>query len=738
MTRKRENIEFSESFCLRTPFLSLDFFEKLVRGDTITDQQLTKYWSEPRIREMISLASPSLYQALIEWEEKVLVNPERLHGIKKAFVRYLIRSSSRCTPFGLCGGVGMGKLSHIDQINICPERHKRRTRLDMFFMDMLLNKINEKDRNKLDLHFHLNTSLYQVGDEYRFLKYVSQKKGGREYSITGINKSAFLDQIVEFIGQGKRKNKIFTFLYKLDVEPEEAANLLDQLISSQFIVSELEVSVLGHENLERILWTGLINEENSSFYNSLTQIEQGLKALDKALIPKEVNKENLLRSIDQLDIEYDPRLLLQCDLFLETENAQIKKKYGYQIGRLITKLSAFHRSTPNHNLDAFKSAFTDRYESQEIPLSIALDVDIGIGYLQDRRVNNTTTFLDDIKHATRTTPSTTTQRRTFLESQILVQTNQALLDNVEEVKLDLNADIYNSDVDSRGTLMAMFEVVKDKDDQRIFVKNIGGSSGANLLGRFAYGSTAILGEVQEICKFEEKSYSEAIVAEIHHLPGTRTGNVLQRPSIRSHHITYLSHNSSSTPAIPLDDLRVSVSGGRVKLRSTSLEKEIIPRLTNAHNYSQSTLPIYRFLCDVQHQNRIASYMPSFETLFSRYFYTPRVSLDGILLHKASWRLRSHHLEDCKTMDHSSRYTWIKKWIKEKRVPRRVQIVQSDNLLTLDLNNDFCLEILYDTIQTSGGVRIQEYMPTAPIVKDQHDQCYAHEFLLNYRPSPDVN
>jgi len=470
----------------------------------------------------------------------------------------------------------------------------------------------------------------------------------------------------------------------------------------------------------------------------LRQIQKGLNALDSTLIPTEETKKELIHSIDQLNIEYDPRLLLQCDLFLETENAQIKKKYGYKIGRLITKLSAFHAHKPNQKLDEFRSAFVDRYESQEISLSIALDVDVGIGYLQDRRVNNTTTFLDDIKQVTRTTQSTTTQRRTFLESQILIQTNKALLDNTEEVKLELNGGVSNSDIDTRGTIQAMFEVVKDQNEQRLFVKTLGGSSGANLLGRFAYGSDAIFNEVQEICKFEEESYSDAIVAEIHHLPGARTGNVLQRPSIRSYQISYLSHKSSNTPAIALDDLVVSVKGGRVKLRSKSLGKDIIPRLTNAHNYSQSSLPIYRFLCDLQHQNRIISYMPSFETLYSRYFYTPRISLDNILLYKANWRLGSHHFEDCKTLDNSSRCAWMKNWLSEKKVPRRVQIVQSDNLLTLDLTNDYCLEILYDTVQTSGRVRIQEYLPVAPIVQDQQQRSYAHEFLLSYRSIPDVN
>jgi hypothetical protein len=42
-------------------------------------------------------------------------------------------------------------------------------------------------------------------------------------------------------------------------------------------------------------------------------------------------------------------------------------------------------------------------------------------------------------------------------------------------------------------------------------------------------------------------------------------------------------------------------GGEIVLRSASLKRRIVPRLTTAHNFRSGTLGLYRFLCAVQGQ-----------------------------------------------------------------------------------------------------------------------------------------
>ena len=99
---------------------------------------------------------------------------------------------------------------------------------------------------------------------------------------------------------------------------------------------------------------------------------------------------------------------------------------------------------------------------------------------------------------------------------------------------------------------------------------------------------------------------ECVVAEIAHVPEVRTGNILSRPHLREYEISYLTNTTlDDDHVIPVNDLMVSVSNNRVVLRSKRLKKEIVPRLTTAHNFSKGT-PVYRFLCELQNQGCISA------------------------------------------------------------------------------------------------------------------------------------
>ena len=69
---------------------------------------------------------------------------------------------------------------------------------------------------------------------------------------------------------------------------------------------------------------------------------------------------------------------------------------------------------------------------------------------------------------------------------------------------------------------------------------------------------------------------------------------------------------------------ISVRKGKLVLRSKKLNKYIIPRLTSAHNYQRNSLPVYHFLCDMQHLGRNMIFFNWGTTLESMFPYRPRV------------------------------------------------------------------------------------------------------------------
>ena len=129
---------------------------------------------------------------------------------------------------------------------------------------------------------------------------------------------------------------------------------------------------------------------------------------------------------------------------------------------------------------------------------------------------------------------------------------------------------------SRRTACSPAEEALARGDFRLLFEGIAGPSGARLLGRFCHGDPVLRERVRAYVRAEEGGRPDAVFAEIAHLPEPRAGNILHRPVFRDHEITY--RGASGAPVerqIPVTDLRVSVEGERIVLRSARLGREVI-------------------------------------------------------------------------------------------------------------------------------------------------------------------
>ena len=140
----------------------------------------------------------------------------------------------------------------------------------------------------------------------------------------------------------------------------------------------------------------------------------------------------------------------------------------------------------------------------------------------------------------------------------------------------------------------------ERGEFRMLLYGAQGPSGARMLGRFCHVDPEIDEGVRKHLADEEALHPDAIFAEIVHLPAGRIGNVLARPVLRGHEIAFLGRSGAPPDRqIAVQDLMVTVSGDRIRLRSRSLDREIIPRITSAHNTSMESLGVYRFLAAIQ-------------------------------------------------------------------------------------------------------------------------------------------
>ncbi len=141
-----------------------DLDEALPGGEQTCADILLKLAARPQVRQALALASPSLAESL----ERFLrggTQAEQGKRLSAGLLRYLIRMSTRPTPFGLFAGVAVGFFAEHTDLRLGETAIARfRTRPDMRWLLALLRKIEEDPTLVAQLNVHLNQTAYLVGE----------------------------------------------------------------------------------------------------------------------------------------------------------------------------------------------------------------------------------------------------------------------------------------------------------------------------------------------------------------------------------------------------------------------------------------------------------------------------------------------------------------------------------------------------------------------------------------------
>ena len=388
----------------------------------------------------------------------------------------------------------------------------------------------------------------------------------------------------------------------------------------------------------------------------------------------------------------DRARLVQVDLFKPTAGLSLGAGVAAELGHAVELL---HRITPrlSDGLDRFRDAFETRYGTGRVPLSEALDEEAGIGYEASSHPGaEEAPLLAGLELGPAPEPERPWTRRDAALLSLLAQT---LASGSQEMALD-DTDLARLDVPDRRPLPAALSVMATLvgtpaqvagGQHRIVVHGAHGPSGAQMLGRFCEGDAALESGVRAHLSAEEAHRPDAVFAELVHLPEGRIGNVLRRPVLRQWELAYLGR--SGAPAdrqLAVDDLTVGLEGGRIVLRCARLDdREVLPRLTTAHNTTQRSVGVYKFLAALQFQG-VASAVGWDWGPLAGCDFLPRVTAGRLVLARARWRLDRDELRSMATADGLAELRVA------RRLPRLVAVVDGDNELHVDLDRPASVDI----------------------------------------------
>ena len=726
-----------DNYCLRTPLLSLTFYQKLTEEKIITEEGLKEIWSNSTIKEAIFLSSPELYTEIEKWASGAIKHREKIERLQISFLKYLSRMSSRCTPFGLFAGCSMGNFSKATNIELEDyQKNKRQTRFDMNFLVAFSQKLSKEENIKDQLLWFPNNSIYKVGTQYRYIEYSYNTSNQRTHSIEAVGHTPYLQQILEYCRDGKKVDDISKILIDDEITFSEAKEFIYELIDNQILISELEPSVTGNDFLSQIEDTLSRLENQKSTIHSIRNLQNFLSTIDEQLGNQNETYLTCSEKIKEFDVSFEIKYLFQTDMYPHIKENKLDQNLKFSIRRAMEILNKITLPNPTTNLSKFRNAFVKRYETREVELSKVLDTEVGIGYIQNQTISDHTPFLEDLYIPQKSEPNQTliwNRVYDILFDKLQKATHQSLYsislsdEDFQDLEIRWN--------DLPDTMSSIAEVITLEGQTKVVLSHMSGSSAANLLGRFSTGNSSIAEQVQKIASIEQHMAKEKLLAEIVHLPEARTGNVIRREAIRDYEIPYLGKsNLPKENQIPIDDLMISVKYNKIVLRSKKLNKEVIPRLTNAHNFSHTnSLPIYRFLCELQTQNIRGGIGFNWGELEKKTTFLPRVEYKNIILSKARWQIKTKnilHIIDHLNSNRNELIRDIDIWKDNLQMPQYVQLINRDNTLLINLQNISSIIMLLHTVKNKKEFILEEFLFTenSPVKSDNKN--YTNQFVFS--------
>src|SRR5262249_45302573 len=148
---------------------------------------------------------------------------------------------------GLFAGCSVGTFDASSQLTLPPrDSYQRHTRLDMDYLSALVEALDADSAARTALRYRPNSSLYPAGGR---LHYVEARMGvhGRSYHLVAVDETPELTRTLASATDSKTLAELAQALVGDDVSFTEAREFMDELASSQVVVSELALDVTGHE-----------------------------------------------------------------------------------------------------------------------------------------------------------------------------------------------------------------------------------------------------------------------------------------------------------------------------------------------------------------------------------------------------------------------------------------------------------------------------------------------------------
>jgi thiopeptide-type bacteriocin biosynthesis protein len=579
--------------------------------------------------------------------------------------KYFNRSKYRPVPFAAFAGVGLSKLAGQkgDKLIIC-NKQSHHNLTNWPDKDLIETDFQDIINDKLSLI--ANSSYYIIKDSIRYL-YLFEEK----YQLSSIELDATIILILKHCAHEIQFSSLQESLFKLGFDFSQIIELIRSLTSCQLLFSSRHPNIIGEDYFNRIGYTS--SADSTKYLLSERKVQSGN-------LSKEMFK-NILPMVDHLHSILPP--LVSVDL------------------------------------ESFIRKFQLKFGEAEVPIMLALDPEIGIGYGQLEALENNDELASQLSSKKQ---EQIDNNITKIKSEIL-HTLNAL--NTKTFKTIDIKDLVTKPKLNPKKLPNTFSVLISLNGDKILVESIGGSTANGLLGRFSLMGNEYLEYCKQIAEIEQIANPNVLFFDVGYCGEKKIDNVNRRGSI--YHAQLNIHNFDTSPdPLSLTDIMITVKDEQLILRSKKLNKRLIPKIASAYNYQRSDLSVFRLLCDLQHQGLQTSLNFDLQSLLPELPYYPRITYENLILFPAKWKI---DVKDIKGSSASAAN--VLQHLSDLSVCQMFKTGVSDQTLCFDTSDKNDLKIFIHHLNKYKCIYIQEASANdIGTIKDQNDLSYNSQIVLS--------
>ncbi|KIO68335.1 hypothetical protein B4064_0974 [Caldibacillus thermoamylovorans] len=737
MFMKEQIFKDIDTFMIRTPVLSVNIYLKFF-DQKLTEEEMKEHLLEicndPFFRQSILAASKSLYNKMLDFCNGKKI--KKYDYFLKAIYKYLIRMSTRPTPFGLFAGIDFGEFTEeTTSIKFGANKYKKFARPDLEWIMKIVKKLEQEQYGQL--WFKINDSIFFKG-ERAYLLHSTIKDTDKKVNEISVRITSPFEMTYQLAGRlipfQKLKNELMTRFS--NATEEKIEHFLKQLIKNEFLISNLRPPLTVMDQLDYLI-KELKKSNLEEWVNALTNIQEEIRKYTMTPFGEgEKIYKDLHRKMTQL---VKSKYVLQVDAKLNLQEKKLNKKVIKDLNKLMRMLLPFSMTYQQTDspFSRYKQEFIEKYGvDREVPLLEMLDQDLGIGAPVDYENPKNAGI-----NAGMVQPSTDEQLRDyFLQKYVeAVKDKKSIMITDDEIKeLGLDDYNYNSIPDS----LDMNIIVKCNSDQDIadnrftyyLGPNLGATHAGKSFGRFAYmmdGEEKLFETLnEEILNLNDDS-DEYVTCEIVYMPNeTRNANVTRNIHHSEYELALFTNNSRDEEhRLSLNDILIGIENDLFYAKSKTLNKKLLITINNMLNTRTAPNPI-RFLYDLSLDGKKIWYNFPWDIIFSEYSYIPKIEYKNFTISPEKWVLNKIIKTNSK-MDFADFEERFKKFCLEYHVPKFVYLTFADNRVLLNSEDEHCIRILHHQFNNRySNIILSSYEDGGlNLVKDHADEEYICEMVI---------